>query len=494
MDLNVPGLSNKESDNLHDMVDALIQKRRRNYLRDRYYNSKQIIQQLGIAIPPSLQVLETVVGWPHKAIQVLNRRLKLDGFVVPGQATDAFGIGEIFAMNHNEIEQSQVHTSAMKYGPAFIAVTKGDEQSGEPPVLLMPRSAMYATALWDRRKREIACAISVLDEDESISITEFILYLPDRIVYAKRNKGGSGWATDVRRHNLGRVPVALLPYQPDLDRPFGRSRISREVMSLTDQAVRTLLRAEISAEFYSSPQRYALGVDEQAFLKPDGTARTGWEVTIGRLLALSPNEDGSMPQVGQFPQLTMQPHMDHLRAIATLFAGATDMSVSSLGIIHDQPASAEAMHAAHLDLVLNAEAAQDTFGFGWLDAARMAIMIRDNMTQPMGELFSMRAKWRDPATPTKTSAAQAVVAQVQAGILPANSAVTLEQLGYDETTVLRIQADSARNAAGDRLTQLVEASRALRGAQQAMAPGPTPDERLISEDETKRGAQDLTEL
>jgi hypothetical protein len=265
-------------------------------------------------------------------------------------------------------------------------------------------------------------------------------------------------------------------------------------MSLTDQAVRTLLRAEISAEFYSSPQRYALGVDEQAFLKPDGTPRTGWEVTIGRLLALSPNEDGTMPQVGQFPQLTMQPHMDHLRAIATLFAGATDMSVSSLGIIHDQPASAEAMHAAHLDLVLNAEAAQDTFGFGWLDAARMAVMIRDNMDTPTGELFTMRAKWRDPATPTKMSAAQAVVAQVQAGILPANSAVTLEQLGYDETTILRIQADAARNAAGDRLTQLVEASRALRESQ-APAPSVTaPEERLISEDETKRISNDLTEL
>lgn len=491
MAIQIPELSNKEQDQLNDMVDVLVQKRTRNYLRDRYYNSKQVIQQLGIAIPPSLQTLQTVVGWPHKAIQTLNRRLKLDGFVVPGQEADAFGISEIFSMNHNEIEANQVHTSAMKYGPAFIAVTRGDEQSGEPPVLMMPRSAMYATALWDRRKREIAAAISVLNEDDGISITEFIFYLPDKIVYAVRNRGSSAWATDIRPHSLGRVPVALVAYQPDLDKPFGRSRISREVMSLTDQAVRTLLRAEISAEFYSSPQRYALGVDEQAFLKSDGTPRTGWEVTVGRLLALSPNEDGVMPQVGQFPQLTMQPHMDHLRAIATLFAGATDMSVSSLGIIHDQPASAEAMHAAHLDLVLNAEDAQDTFGYGWLDAARMAIMIRDNMSEPTGELFQMRAKWRDPATPTKTSAAQAVVAQVQAGILPPDSSVTLEQLGYDETTILRIQADYARNAAGSRLTQLVEASRALRESQGPTGRVVAPTEPLISEADDE---EDLLEL
>jgi hypothetical protein len=491
MAINIPGLSETEQDQLNDMVDILTKKRTRNFLRDRYYNSKQVIQQLGIAIPPSLQMLETVVGWPHKAIQVLNRRLKLDGFVVPGQSSDAFGISEIFAMNHNEVEASQVHTSAMKYGPAFIAVTRGDEQAGEPPVLLMPRSAMYATALWDRRKREIAAALSVLNEDDSISITEFILYLPDKIVYANKSSSGSAWRVDIRRHSLGRVLVSLLAYQPDLDKPFGRSRISREVMSLTDQAVRTLLRAEISAELYSSPQRYALGVNEEAFIKPDGTQRTGWEVQIGRLLALSPNEDGTLPSVGQFPQLTMQPHMDHLRAIATLFAGATDISVSSLGIIHDQPASAEAMHAANIDLVLNAEAAQDTFGFGWLDAARMAVMIRDNITEPTGELFQMKAKWRDPATPTKTSSTQAVVSQVQAGILPPDSAVTLEQLGYDETTILRIQADSARNMAGDRLTQLVEASRALRQAQEATTSVMAPMEPLVSEGQD---SEDLIEL
>jgi len=262
-------------------------------------------------------------------------------------------------------------------------------------------------------------------------------------------------------------------------------------MSLTDQAVRTLLRAEVSAEFYSSPQRYALGVEEAAFQKADGVARTGWEVTIGRLLALSPNEEGVNPQVGQFPQMTMQPHMDHLRAIASLFAGATDMSVSSLGIIHDQPASAEAMHAAHLDLVLNAEDAQDTFGRGWLDAAKMAVMIKEGLTEPNKELIQMKTKWRDPATPTKMSASQAVVAQVQAGILPPDSAVTLEQLGYDETTILRIQADAARNAAGGRLTQLVEASRALSESRAAPQSPRPRGEKLVSEADP---TVDLTEL
>ena len=63
----------------------------------------------------------------------------------------------------------------------------------------------------------------------------------------------------------GRIPCELLAYRPDSKRPFGRSRINRTVMSLTDSAVRTFLRSELQAELYSVPPRYFLGVTEDMF-------------------------------------------------------------------------------------------------------------------------------------------------------------------------------------------------------------------------------------
>jgi hypothetical protein len=77
------------------------------------------------------------------------------------------------------------------------------------------------------------------------------------------------------------------------------------------------------------------------------------------------------------------------------------------------------------------------------------------------ELLS--TKWRDPSTPTKAAAADAVMKLVSAGVLPADSAVTLEQLGFDQTTIDRITADRRRAQAGDRLTQLVAAARQATG-------------------------------
>ena len=60
--------------------------------------------------------------------------------------------------------------------------------------------------------------------------------------------------------NLAPAPL-LVPvvYRPDAKRPFGHSRISRACMGLQQGALRTLKRSEISAEFYSFPQKYVLG-------------------------------------------------------------------------------------------------------------------------------------------------------------------------------------------------------------------------------------------
>lgn len=66
---------------------------------------------------------------------------------------------------------------------------------------------------------------------------------------------------------ISHAPAPLLVpiiYRPDARRPFGHSRISRSCMNLQNQARMTLTRANVTAEFYSHPQRYVLGLDEDA--------------------------------------------------------------------------------------------------------------------------------------------------------------------------------------------------------------------------------------
>ncbi len=431
---------------------SLAAKKRINDKRSLYHDAKQVVEHLGIAIPPALQTVETVIEWPATAVEALENRIDLDGFVVPGASTADLGIDRIVDDNMLMLESVQAHTSALKYGPAFVAVMAGD--AGEPDVLMRTMSATSTTGLWDANRRRLAAVLSVTDSD-NMGLKEFILYLSDFVITASRE--GSVWSVERAPHSLGRCPVSLLPFKPSPESPFGRSRITQGVMATTDRAVRSLLRMEVSAEFYSAPQRYVLGADASAFQDSAGNTLPGWAALVGHVLAIGLDEDGNTPSVGQFPQMTMQPHMDMIRSDAAVFAGMTKIPVNMLGIIHDNPASDAAMHTAYLALNKEAERAHIPFGYGWVDAMKMAVEIRDGAAAAAA-LTGLRAKWRNPATPTKGEASKAVVEQVAAGILPPDSEVTLEQLGYDDVTIQRIVADRRRAAAGARLQSLTAAA------------------------------------
>lgn len=262
------------------------------------------------------------------------------------------------------------------------------------------------------------------------------------------------WSVSRQVNPIGRVSVHPLVFRPELERPFGHSRISRAVMALTDAAIRTVVRSEVSAEFYASPQRYILGADEDAFAGGDR-----WQALMSRMLAIGLNEEGDKPEVGQFAQLTMQPHSEQLRTIAGLFSGETGMPLSSLGIVHDNPASAEAIYAEKEDLVIEANAANRVFGAGIRNAGVSAVMLRDGLSEVPDELKSLKAKWRNPATPSVVSASDAVVKQVAAIPWLAESDVTLESLGYDQPTITRLLSDKRR----------VEARAMVAGLQSAVS-------------------------
>lgn len=463
--LVVPGLSVDDNRVLNECLGQLRAVEGINLTRRRYFEAKQLVRHLGIAIPPQLQSFETVIGWPYKAVKSLASRIKLGGFAVPGGDGAEFGIDRIWADNRLGIEAHHAHMSALTYGVSFVAVMAGG--AGEPGAVIRTLSPTSSTALWDANKRRAFAAVSVVQAEAGYP-TEFILYLEDKVVTGRFVQGR--WVVEQEPHSLGRCPVVVLAYDSSPEYPFGRSRISQGVMKITDEAIRTALRMEVTAEFYSAPQRYILGADEGAFVGPNGEAKTALEAITGRILALGKDEDGDIPTVGQFSQMSMSPHTEMLRTIAAKFAGETSIPVNALGIIHDNPASDAAMHTAYLDLNSDAESAHEPFGAAWIDAMRMAVEIATGSAEGL-ELLS--TKWRDPATPTKASIADAVTKLVQVGVLPADSDVTLEMMGFDQVTIDRIVAHRRRASAGNRLDALVSA---VTPAQEVVDVAATADE------------------
>lgn len=458
--IKIAALDHGEQATLDELLNQLDEKHARNRLRAQYYDSKYLFRDLNISTPPSLRNFEAVLGWPAKAVDGLARRCNLDGFVIPSGSADDFGITELLDSNSMDVEGHQAQTSAFIHSTAFLTTTLGDTKSGEPDVLMTARDANTGTGIWDPRRRGLSSALSIVDHDKDTCDPNYmVMYLPDKVVTMTKGKGGL-WSVDRRGHKLGRVPVEPLVYQPRLGRPFGASRISRAVMSLTDSALRTVVRSEIGAEFFTAPQRWALNIPQEVF------EAGAWKAITGRILALDPpseDEDADpnfKPEVGQFPQISMQPHSEQLRMWAMLFAGETSIPVTSLGVIQDNPSSAEAIYAAKEELVIEAEFANRVFGVGWTRAVRNAIQLRDNLSEPPAELRSLRAKWRDPATPSKAAAADAMLKQIQALPWLAESEVALEQLGYDRTTIERLMADKRRATA----TSLIDKLGAARTA------------------------------
>lgn len=451
-------LSSRESELLVSMYSTIAAKRDRNELRSRYFDGKKRLDQMGISIPPQMAAFEAVVGWPAKTCAVLSRRLKPEGFTLPVDSSLLGDVSAVLDSNQGAAIERQAILAAVKHSVSFVFVTRGDTSMGEPDPLITVRSAQSATAIVDPRSRLTLAALEIL------SNTRVNLYLPGITLTCARRPGG--WVV-LEEWPTAPGYVLCTPYvhgSADLERPFGHSRITRPVMAFTDMAVRTMLRQEVSAEFYSSPQRYMLGADASMFRDAEGRPIPAWEAVIGGLLvvpdAADEVEDDKLRrvEVGQFPQMTMQPHTDQLRSIAMMFTGESSIPINYLGIIHDNPSSAEAIYANEADLVSVAEDEQVGMSPARESLARnVLIAMNGGMSDAMErDLRGLKSKWRDASTPTRQAQTQDVVMQISAGVLPANSVVALERLGYSDRDIQRIQADSRRGAVSQLVANIGE--------------------------------------
>lgn len=442
----VENLTDYEQDALNRLYELWQAKLSRNQLRMKYYRKKNALKDLGIAVPPELKHLETVLGWAAKSVDMLAARSIFDGFVYEEQPR--YSIDSILRDNKFRIMYRRGVKSELIHSCAFITVSEGAE--GEPPVLVSFYSAENAAAIWDSRLKRIECGLTIIDVDEKTNIPTWInLYTDNAVIEIK--KSGIKFEATRHEHGQGRPLMEVLPYSPDLDRPLGKSRISRAVMSISDSAVRTALRSEVSAEFFTSPQKYMLGVEDDLFKN-----QTKWEAYIGNILAITRDEEGQIPTVGQFPQMSMQPHIEYMRSLAAEFSGETNIPISSLGIIHDNPASAEAMRTAETYLIMDAEELNETNGdalrnIGLLVHAIAQGTTVDNLTE---QEKSIEVKWRNPSMPSVVNQSDAIIKQVSAIPWLAETEIALEELGYNKEQRTRLLNDKKRIQAQSILNQI----------------------------------------
>ncbi len=432
-----------------------------NLEKQHLYEGKNKVKPLGIAIDPQLVKVQTALGWVATVVNVFEERLDFEGFLDKSGNTN---IQDIVRANDLDLESTLAHRDSLIYGVGFVAVGSGNPEMGEPSPLITVESPKKFTADYDLRTRRISSALSVNRNSKGVPVTG-ALYLDNETIYLEYIN--SKWVEVFRdSHNLGRVPVARIVNNPRTGELNGSSEITPAVKDIIDSATRTLQHMAISSEFFSAPKYALLGAARDALEDSDGNPINALKAITGNIWDIPLNDDTGTPMMPQLEQLNANspaPFIEQIKLYAQLLSQATGVPSNYLGFQTDNPTSADALKAMEIRLIKAAERKQISFARGWMEVARLAMLVRDGeVPEDFNENVSVQ--WKDPAQITQSAAADATFKLIQAGVLLPDSEVTYSRLGltdsdkevlkeekktFDAKTLLNNLATAADNAAGE---------------------------------------------
>lgn len=336
-----------------------------------YYEMKNIIKDFNISTPPNLRGFQTVLGWCGKSVDSISDRLMFREF-----EEDNFDINEIFLMNNPDMFFDSAILSALIGSCSFVYIS----EEGEYPKLEVI-DGRNATGVMDPITGMLKEGYAVLERSDVDTPT----------IEAYFTTGNTQIIQNGKVRNIpNNAPYPLLVpiiNRPDSKRMFGHSRISRACMDIVNSAMRTIKRSEVSAEFFSFPQKYVVGTSQ------DSDPLDKWKSAMSYMIEITKDDQGDVPTFGQFQQQSMAPHMEQLKMLAGLFAGETGLTMDDLGFPTENPSSAEAIKASHENLRLMARKAQRTFGTGFLNVGYLAACLRDDFPYERRQFYLTKPKW-----------------------------------------------------------------------------------------------------
>lgn len=404
-------LSVEDAETLTRLIALWQNKRGRNLLRSDFYHMHVNPDNIGIAIKDEADLkakLVTACGWARKAVDMPAERSVLDAFLLEG-GVESTTLNRIVSDNRLIQKYQMGVTSECIH--SFVCWTLSRNKVGRSNVSIKLHSAETSAVEWDGEHERVRDGMAIIatrprssvDTSEVPCIVN--LYTVENTVVLTLNPDNIHWTATYHKNKMGRPLIEAMAYKPTLKRPFGQSRITRSVMSLVINKIREDMRTELSAEFFTAPQKYLLGADDEAF------DMDRYQAYIGNIFLTSKDEDGDVPTFGQLPQGSMQPHVDYTRQLAASFAGETGIPIHSLGIVQDNPSSAEALHAAERDLVQIAETINKHNAESLRNVMLMAQAIDKGIGVSIDQLdddeYSVIADFADPSMPDVVAQADA---------------------------------------------------------------------------------------
>lgn len=364
----------------------------------KYYEGSQVLEHIGLAVPPELRKFETVINWSRVAVDSVEQRLRVKDFILPGENLSSTALREHWDANNLDSESALLHKDTLIYGRGFVCVGSNAEDREHP--IITVESPREMTAVVDPRTRRISSALRVYGGTAEDPTPKFAtLYEPNSTVWLEKQDGS--WVEfDRDNHNLGRVPIVMFLNRRRTGDWLGVSEM-KDVIPLVDSAARAITNLQIALETHAVPQKWVLGMSKGDFVDADGNPIPAWQSYYSAIWA-NQNKDA---KVGQFSASDLKNFHDTINHYGQMVSSVTGLPTRYLGQTSVNPAAEGAIRADESRLVLNAEGKASNLGDGWAWVQGIAERFRTG-AWPLAN--QIKTEWFDAGTPTFAQKADAL--------------------------------------------------------------------------------------
>ena len=155
----------------------------------RYYQGRQRIEQMGMAIPEALRKFVVIANWPRTVVDTIDNRQQVRALILPGEEKADPALREIWDANNLSAHLSMFNRDRMVYGRAFMSVGSNEDDPSLPLVRVESPREMAAEV--DPRTERITAAARFYGKNKAgVGPQHVTLYLPDETVWIERGDGG----------------------------------------------------------------------------------------------------------------------------------------------------------------------------------------------------------------------------------------------------------------------------------------------------------------
>ena len=423
-----------------------------------YYNNEQpmyhvarILAEQDNKFPP------LTVNWIRKYIRSIDGRSILEGFAYVGQDSLDEQMQQIMLRNELDLKHSLNNTATMVTGWSYGMAGPGSD--GARVTIESPDSMAVER---DPLTGEVIASLKFWTSDIEAGTQDdrAVLQLPDpkggsRLIDFEYGKPVSDsqrfkWmAGPSKRQSSGLVPVVPFLNQERWGVPTPQAV---DLIPIVDAANFTATSMMATILRHAMPRILAIDIQSSLFLNSDGTVnRDALKAATGEvwMVPAAEDEDGKLvprdqaPDVDikQLPAADMRNFHETMNLLARIGAGLCDLTPVDLGFgVSDNPPSADSIDKSKDERLLGIERFNRQQGAGYERLMRYALAVEG---RDAGKQL-IESKFRNVATPTKQSMAQAATTTYGSGISDLYQA--RKDYGYTPTEIAAMEAREAAAA------------------------------------------------